>query len=182
MIGIDLAVRRPSSLAGLTGEGIWLWRSEAKELLENKLLADVVVIDAPLSLPKAGGFRDFERKLISKGYRLLPINMRYMRELAMLGMELRRKFENSGSIVLETHPSSAIKALGESREGLVHTLSRFGFHPGAPKSKDDIDALICLLAGILYRKGEVDVLGEDTIFVLPKMDTDIRVLLTREPF
>lgn len=185
VIGIDLAARRPSSLAGfIRGDGIWLWRSEASKLLENDFRAEIVVIDAPLSLPRIGGFRDFERELISRGYRLLPASISSMRDLAMLGIELKRKLEGMGSTVLETHPSSVIKVLKVSSEDIVLTLSRFGFHPKDPRSKDDVDALICLLVGMLYQRGEVEFFrGEEGFIVLPRLNLDIEsVLGFREHF
>ncbi len=178
MIGIDLAVRRPSSLAGyLKGSRIWLWKADPPELLEGKLKAELIVIDAPLSLPKEGAFRDFEREMLSRGYKLLPLKKGPMRELAIIGYKLKRKLEDEGIKVLETHPASALKALGTTRHHVVSILSRIGFASNPPASRDDEDALICLLVGMLYLKGEVEVFeGRDGSIILPRPDLKLEEL------
>ncbi len=170
LIGIDLAVRRASSLAGYSKGGrIRLWRMDPRKLLESDLEARLVVIDAPLSLPREGAFRDFERIVLSRGYRLLPIKKGPMRELAAMGSRLRIRLESRGIRVLETHPSSVLKALRTTRYHLISLLSKVGFTPGPPVSRDDEDALICLLVGILYLGGEVELFeGEEGSIVLPK--------------
>ncbi|MDK2384618.1 MAG: hypothetical protein QI199_07420 [Candidatus Korarchaeota archaeon] len=178
LIGIDLAVKKPSSLAGYSkGRGIEIWRMAHHELLEGELETELVVIDAPLSLPKEGAFRDFERKVLLRGYRLLPIKRGPMRELAIIGSQLKLKLESKGVKVLETHPSSALKAIGITRHQVVSLLSKMGFIPSPPKSEDDEDALICLLVGMLYLKGGVEIYeGEEGLMVLPKPGLRLRDL------
>ncbi len=170
LIGIDLAVKRASSLAGYSkGSRIGLWRMDPHKLLESDLEAKLVVVDAPLSLPKEGAFRDFERAVLSRGYRLLPMKKGPMRELAIMGSRLRTKLESRGIKVIETHPSSVLRALETTRYHVVSLLSRVGFTPGPPVSRDDEDALVCLLVGILYLRGEVEFFeGEEGSMVLPR--------------
>ncbi len=178
LIGIDLAVRKPSSLAGYSkGSKIEIWRMAPHELLEGGLEAELIVIDAPLSLPKEGAFRDFEREVLSRGYKLLPVKKGPMKDLAIMGSRLKLKLESKGIKVVETHPSSALKALGTTRHHVVSFLSRVGFAPRPPTSEDDEDALICLLVGILYLRGEVEIFeGEEGSMVLPKPGLRLRSL------
>ncbi len=178
LIGIDLAVRKPSSLAGYSkGSKIEIWRMTPCELLEEGLETELVVIDASLSLPKEGAFRDFEREVLSRGYKLLPVKKGPMRDLAIMGSQLKLKLESKGVKVLETHPSSALKAIGMTRYHVVSLLSKVGFTPSPPVSEDDEDALICLLVGMLYLKGGVEIFeGEEGSMVLPKLGLRLRDL------
>ncbi len=176
LIGVDLALRRPSSLAGYRrGEGVVIWGEILKDRID--LDSDLVIIDAPLSLPKSGGFRDFERKVISRGYRLLPIKSGPMRGLAVVGSRIRKGLESRGVVVLETHPTSALKALGIDRDDVVRLFSPILSSP--PRSRDDIDALVCLLVGMLYLRGEAEIFeGDDGSMVLPRAGRRVEGLFT----
>ena len=69
----------------------------------------LIAIDAPLSLPRKGYFRWFEKKLLKRGFKLLPIKDA-MLELAKRGMRLRKKLLKFR--VIEVHPTSSARILG----------------------------------------------------------------------
>jgi len=141
------------------------WPADVVELLSG---VDVVAVDAPLSLPREGAFRDFERELLGRGFRLLPLNMRSMRKLAELGERFRVMLSARGVTVLETHPATVRRVMGVSGMELVSLMSKYGYCSGPPKSDDEVDALTCLSVAVLYVRGEVEVVrGEEGSMILP---------------
>ncbi len=165
--GIDLAVTRPSTIAVLS-DCIEIDRAKSSELISRLSHAKLVAIDAPLSLPSKGAFRDFERLLLRRGYKLLPLTLTSMTKLALKGTKLKRTLEERGIIVLETHPTSARKALGLSSEDIVNVMKRWELCEGPPKNQDEIDALTCLLVALLYMDGRVEeIKGEEGSMILP---------------
>ena len=165
--GIDLAATRPSTIATLS-DCIEISHVEFNELMARLSHAELVAVDAPLSLPSKGAFRDFERILLKRGYRLLPLTLPSMKRLTLRGIELKRALESKGVVVLETHPTSARKALGISSEDVVSIMKRWKFRSNYPKNQDEIDALTCLLVALLYMDGKTEEFrGEDGSMVLP---------------
>ncbi len=169
IVGIDLAVTRPSTIAVLSKSGcIEIHHLKFDELVSKLSHARLVAIDAPLSLPNKGAFRDFERALLRRGYSLLPLSLISMRKLASIGIKLKNILENEGVIVLETHPASAKRALGLSDGDLMNITKRLRFCKRLPRNKDEIDALICLLVALLYEDGKTEeIKGEEGSMVLP---------------
>ncbi len=167
--GIDLAVTRPSTIAVLSESGcIEVRHLKFNELISELSHARLVAVDAPLSLPNEGAFRDFERALLKRGYRLLPLSLTSMRKLANIGIELKNILENEGVVVLETHPASAKRALGLSDDDLVNIMKKLRFCKKLPRNKDEIDALVCLLVALLYVNGKTEeIKGEEGSMVLP---------------
>lgn len=164
--GVDLAVVRRSSIA-FTDECIKFERVSRERLAEFLSSFDIVVIDAPLSKPRNGAFRDFERVLLARGFKLLPPSFSSMAKLTELGCELKEELESLGVAVYETHPRSARTVMGLSELELVDTMSKYSFC-SHPKSKDDFDALTCLAVGLLHLKGLTEVVeGSEGMLLLP---------------
>lgn len=164
--GVDLAVVRRSSVAFIN-ECIDFERIDKDHLTEFLSPFDVVVIDAPLSKPKTGALRDFERVLLARGFKLLPPNLGSMVKLTELGCELRKSLENLGVSVYETHPRTARVIMGLDEIELLEAMSKYPFCSN-PKSKDDFDALTCLVVGLLHVKGLTEVIeGPEVKFLLP---------------
>lgn len=164
--GVDLAVVRRSSVA-FTNECIDFERVTRDHLTEFLSSFDVVVIDAPLSKPKGGAFRDFERVLLARGFKLLPPNLGSMAKLTELGCELREKLESLGISVYETHPRTARAVMRLDGIELFEAMSKYTFC-SSPRSKDDLDALTCLAVGLLHVKGLTEVIeGQEVRFLLP---------------
>lgn len=166
LAGVDLSVARKSSIAH-TGECIGFSRVGSNELVGFLSVFHVVVVDAPLSKPGDGAFRDFERELIARGFRLLPLTLSSMSKLADLGSKLRRELESIGVTVYETHPKTARALMGLSEEELVKVMSKYTFC-SPPKSRDDLDALTCLAVGLLHIRGLTEVIEDSGVtFLLP---------------
>ena len=132
----------------------------------------IISIDAPLSISKSG-FRDCEKKLIKFGFRVYPITIKWMRKLAFRGSLIASKLRDSGYVVLETHPTSSLRACGfkgnyKSKEEVSEfILSRWGFKVPNDASKHVIDAYISALAGLSYLRGKALIFkGVDCSIVL----------------
>ena len=164
--GVDLSVVRKSSIAFID-DCIKLKRIPYGELARFLSSFDTVVIDAPLSRPRSGAFRDFERVLLARGFKLLPLNLSSMVKLTDLGFKLREELERLGVAVYETHPRTARIVMGLSELELIDAMSKYSLC-SKPKSKDDVDALTCLTVGLLHSKGLTEVIeGSEGKFLLP---------------
>jgi len=117
VIGIDLAAssRNPIGWALLknkTAKTRLLYTD--KEILENTLQNHpaLIVIDAPLGLPKNGEFfRKTDKEMIRKGYRVLPPDFPAMKKLTLRAIRLNRLIEEKTYKAIEVHPTSTRKAL-----------------------------------------------------------------------
>lgn len=164
--GVDLSVVRRSSVAFID-RCIRFERIPREELAPFLSSFSMVVIDAPLSRPRSGAFRDFERILLARGFKLLPLNMSSMIKLTELGCELRGELERLGVATYETHPRTARIVMGLSGLELIDAMSKYSFC-SEPRSRDDVDALTCLAVGLLHTKGLTEVVeGSEGKFLLP---------------
>ena len=96
--------------------------------IEAKVTAvhpELVVIDAPLSLPRGREtiedrsgphFRECDRELRRLGIRFFPLTLGPMRMLTVRGMRLRGRFESKGLRVVEGYPGGAQDLLGIVRK------------------------------------------------------------------
>ena len=130
----------------------------------------VVAIDAPLSIVDKG-FRPVEKLLIRDGFKLLPLGLPGMRKLALRAIELKESLEKKGIVVIETHPSSALKSAGCTRSNGIGCLRKFVVIPDETifESRDDVDAAIAAVVAWSYITGHVRVYSAsgDTIYLLP---------------
>jgi len=149
--GIDLAVKRPSAVGILENNIVCV-----KELMDNIEIYEeckdalVISIDAPLST--SNGFREVDKEMIRKGYKVLPPS--WMRELVNKAIALKELFVNK--VVIETHPTSSLKNLN---------LNWREFS----SKKDIIDAVICALTSYYYfiRKTMEISSIDGSIYILP---------------
>jgi len=158
VVGIDLAVRRPTAVVALRGCEVFYMglAGEDGEVLRVASLARprVVAIDAPLSLPEGGrGLRDVEVELRRRGYKLLPPLMGPMRLLTERGVRLSQAL---GAEVVEVHPLTSLRAMGLSRRRVAEWL---GVEHG-----DLVDAAAAALTALAYLQGRYERIGP---FVLP---------------
>jgi len=123
-----------------------------------------VVIDAPLSLPEKDemGFRPQDRCAIEMGGRMLPLDFKGMRELALRGERLAATLTELGFSVLETHPFSAARVLG-----YASTIELARDLLGKGVSKGRADSLICGLVGYLWDAGLAVSCGGKPPLLLP---------------
>lgn len=190
MLGVDLAgvESRPTGLCALRGAraAVWtVWRdSEVVEAAE-RCRAELVAVDAPLSLPRGRRsleersphhLRACDRALLERGIRFFPVTLGPMRLLTARGMRLRRALEEAGFKVIEVYPGGAQDVLGiprkgEGREGLLEGLRRVGLEGLPPDASDhELDAATAALVGALFLAGLCEGLGEpgEGVIVMPR--------------
>jgi|Deesub1362A_J573_1020465.scaffolds.fasta_scaffold00039_60 hypothetical protein len=92
-----------------------------------------VGIDAPLSY-HGETFRDGDIEIRKRGYRILPLTFKGMKELAERGMRLAKRITYF-SEVIEVYPHASSRVLDIQDIKISST----------PKNKDEFDALICAL-------------------------------------
>ncbi len=188
IIGIDLAGKsdNPTGICVLTVEKTargsirlcTLYSNE--EILEkiNSLNPSLIVVDAPLSLPKGrcclekdcecatgGHFRQGEREIRRYGS-VLPLTFTGMKMLTMRGVSLANAL--SGQYMLkETHPRTVQKILGfeDPKKDLEHY-----FTISPEQSIHELDAALAALCGFFYINNcymELGDVAEGTI-ILPR--------------
>jgi len=178
-VGVDLSANqsRPTSICVVV-EGVLSFcdrrisNSEITSLISMFKGKVIVAIDAPLSIVDKG-FRLVEKLLIRDGFKLLPLGLHGMRRLALRAIELKESLEKTGIVVIETHPSSALKSAGCTRSNAIECLRKFVVVPDEAifEGKDDVDAAIAAAVAWSYITGRTRVYGTsgDTIYLLPRV-------------
>jgi predicted nuclease with RNAse H fold len=145
--------------------------------IENISNAFAAGIDAPLTLPQNGMFRECERKLLKLGIRLFPSGAPFFRKTAILGMEIAENLRKMGLKVYEVYPYAsrvllniAPKAKKRKREGLQEIILSLSRYIETPElSHDEVDAVISALTVrefVLGRGSSVEGEGE---IILPRV-------------
>jgi predicted nuclease with RNAse H fold len=184
IIGIDLAGKseNPTGICFLDSKKLNLITLfEDEEILSyiNRTNPSLIVIDAPLSLPKGrcclsnecscsekgGHFRAAEIEMRKYG-RTLPLTFRGMRILTERGIKLSNELREE-YIVLESHPRTVQKILGFSN--LYDDLKHY-FKLPENVSEHELDALLLVITGIFYMQKEFMEFGdmEEGVIILPK--------------
>ncbi|WP_456467922.1 DUF429 domain-containing protein [Archaeoglobus sp.] len=170
--GIDVGLKKCH--AAVIGDGIeFLGDYEELDLSDIK----VAGIDAPLSFPERGAFRECERLLLKMGIRLFPSGAPFFQKIALRGMEIAEELRSMGIEVYEVYPYAARailniapKAKKRTKEGLdeiIRDLSRFVEVESA--NHDEVDAIIAALTVMMFDRGEGVLLkGSDGEIVVPK--------------
>ncbi len=168
--GLDLAAsRRRASAVALVSEGLveFVEPSADDEIVTALSSASVVAIDSPLTPPPPRGHRAVDRLMIRMGYRVLPASWPSMRSLYERASRLAGALRAIGVTVVETHPSSAMRAGGcrdhkELAEALGLRLAR------EPSSRDEVDSLVAAAVAMAYAAGRaLRVVGPDgEVFLL----------------
>jgi len=180
IIGIDLAGKEenPTGLAILrnkTVETCLIYTN--KEILGKVVQTNpkIVAIDAPLKLPKSGIFRNADKILIKKGYRVFPPGLPAMKKLTLRAIELNKLITERSIQTIEVHPTSTRKALGMPTKdwktiqnilkcmGLEGSLDQYTLTP------HEIDAITAALTGYLHIEELTEVVGdcEEGYIVVP---------------
>ena len=187
-MGIDLAgsPRRPTGVCILDG-------SHARTHLafsDDELMAcvrscdaDLIPIDAPLSLPpgrrsihdrRGEHLRPCDRVLQQRGIRFFPITLGPMRMLTERGLCLKTQLEALGHVAVECYPGAAQDTWGLPRQhhdlaGLLRGLRRLGLQ-GLKKSASahELDAASAALAGMWFLLGAGEMIGGDDGILMPE--------------
>jgi predicted nuclease with RNAse H fold len=184
VLGIDLAgsERRNSGVAYLEdGKLTCFVLHRDEEILELSKGFSHIFIDAPLSLPKGRAnlqdrgphFRACDLMLRKRGIKFFPVSLGPMRLLTERGIRLKTAMEGWGKVVYEVFPGAFYDVMGVGRKdkkAILELYRRLGFNLEDRKyTKDEIDAIACLLMGIMFLEGRAELLeGEDGAIIIPK--------------
>ncbi len=184
ILGIDLAGKpqNPTGICFLDNNKLnFSTVFEDNEILNfsSDFNPSLIVIDAPLSLPKGrcclsnecgcseigGHFRKAELEMRQFG-RTLPLTFRGMRMLTERGIKLADELKKNYK-VLESHPRTIQKILGFETP-LGDLMSYFKIPSNI--SEHELDAALLVLAGIFYIKNDFMEFGDEDegIIILPK--------------
>lgn len=140
---------------------------------------DLVVIDAPLSLPRGRKtiedrdgphLRECDRELIRMRIPFFPLTLGPMRMLTVRGMTIAQRLSRRGYRVLEGYPGGSQDLLGLPRKQagtgpLQRALVRRGLH-GVLRERslthDELDAVTIAWAGRLFLQGHGRLIGDPT--------------------
>lgn len=194
IMGIDLSGKpeNPTGICFLEGGNLnFSTLFENKNILSyiTRIDPDLIVIDAPLSLPKGrcclsrdcscskkgGHFRAAEVEMRKYG-RTLPLTFRGMRMLTERGIEIADNLRTSYT-VLESHPRTVQKILG--LPNLYMDMVNY-FDLPENISEHELDAALLVMAGISYLQGEFMEFGdaEEGTIILPKENVNLNDILS----
>ncbi|ABM80313.1 DUF429 domain-containing protein [Hyperthermus butylicus] len=113
----------------------------------------IVVVDAPLTLPETGGFRRVEKLFLRIGARLLPLTIGSMRKLAARAARLAKTLRDLDMEVYETHPASVLRIAGcNSVEELLRVIGIDAGQP-LPASRHALDAVVAVTVAVCIVEG-----------------------------
>lgn len=176
VVGIDLAGmdKNPTGIAILQDKNVSVscaFRDEDILSVLEKAKPRLVAIDAPLSKPKEGPFR--EADLILREYGTLPLNMRGMVQLLERGMRLKTKINFP---IIEVFPRATSLILGYYAKGeqvLQKNLIGLGIEGDIERrllSKDELDAISAAITAQLFLSGKAkEVGGDEGKIVVPEV-------------
>ena len=195
IVGIDLAGVETRE----TGFCILNEKMEAKtflvytdgEILKNieKIKPDLVVIDAPLALPKGrpslskkykklGHLRECDKKLLKMGIKFFPITLGPMRKLTLRGIRIKKRLEKKGFKVFESFPGAIQDILkmprkNKGKEKLRKALIEFEIKGDVYKKKithHELDAITLAIVGKMYLENKYMLIGDpkEVLMLLPK--------------
>jgi predicted nuclease with RNAse H fold len=180
--GVDLAgvPHRPTGmcmLKGLKAKTSLLYTDEDILSCIQKEKPDLVVIDAPLTLPPGrksidertrSHLRPCDEELKRRKIPFFPITLGPMRGLTKRGIRLRSFMEADGFRVFEVYPGGAqdiwrIPRVKHSLSKLREGLRRLGISGLRKESSGhELDAATGALVGLLFMQGKAEVYGDFT--------------------
>ncbi len=193
MVGLDLAgsPRRTTgfcALRSLTSLDVGVLGTDEEVVRTvSRARPELVVIDAPLSLPRGRAtiedrsgphLRACDRELLRLGIRFFPLTLGPMRMLTVRGMRLADELRRLGMRVVEGYPGGAQDLLGIPRKQagasrLQAALRRSGI--GGPLREralthDELDAVTIAWVGRRFLRGEGMLIGDpdEGLMLLPR--------------
>lgn len=152
-----------------------------REILDfvGRARPELVVIDAPLSLPRGRRtiedrsgqhLRECDRELLRRRIPFFPLTLGPMRMLTVRGMRLQRILVRRGFPVIEGYPGGAQDILGLLRKKagervLEHRLRGVGLGGDLelrPLTHDELDAVTIAWVGRNFRNGDGVLIGDPT--------------------
>lgn len=148
---------------------------------------ELVVIDAPLSLPRGRAtiedrsgphLRECDRELLRRHIPFFPLTLGPMRMLTVRGLSLQQELVRRGFTVVEGYPGGAQDILGLPRKKagaslLQRRLRKAGLGGDLDRrslSHDELDAVTIAWVGWRYQKGEGELIGDPSegVMLLPR--------------
>ncbi len=160
-------------------------------MVAKLIMPDVILIDAPLSIPRGrssiddkGGphFRKCDLQLRQLGIRFFPITLGPMRDLTKRGIKIKDALSRLGFSVFESYPGGVQDLLGMHRNKELGMLLNdlklvLGLKGCFPESPHEADAATIAYLGIEYLKGRAVGLGDkdEGLLFLPATEQVISV-------
>ncbi|MGI0092396.1 MAG: DUF429 domain-containing protein [Nitrososphaerales archaeon] len=145
----------------------------------------VVVVDAPLSLPKGREsleirsnihFRECDRELARRHLKFFPITLGPMRKLTARGIKLAAILRSQKYLVYEGYPGAAqdilkIPRKGAGVQGLAEGLRSLGLEFSKSATHDELDAITCAYIGLMHFTSRSELIGreEEGQILLPRL-------------
>tara|TARA_B100000686_G_scaffold350524_1_gene446752 strand:- start:1345 stop:1965 length:621 start_codon:yes stop_codon:yes gene_type:complete len=190
VVGIDLSgsSQRPTGVCVLHGlKAVTTLLFGDAEILAKTCTAkpDLVLIDAPLSLPpgretihdrNGEHFRPCDRVLQNRGIRFFPATLGPMRMLTERGLQIKEQLDAFGMVSVECYPGGALDVWGLPRQhhdlvGLRRGLTRMGVEGlRADASAHELDATAAALTGYEFFMGAAEMIGGEHGMLLPLTD------------
>ncbi|MGD1100236.1 MAG: DUF429 domain-containing protein [Thermoplasmata archaeon] len=192
VVGLDLAGSPNRDTGACVMDGPRRLRATVlhsnREIIEFARSArpELVVIDAPLSLPRGRRtiedrtgphLRECDRELLRMKVPFFPLTLGPMRMLTVRGMSLAEELSGLGMTVVEGYPGGAQDILGWPRkkagvEVLQRRLQREGLGGEVlrrPLTHDELDAVTIAFVGWNFLKGQGRLIGDPTegLMLLP---------------
>jgi len=192
ILGIDLAGKEdnPSGISIFDG-----YKMDLSTVYSDrdiiKLITDlnpsIIVIDAPLSLPKGrcclekdckcavgGHFRQAEKDIRQYG-RVLPLTFHGMKMLTFRGIRLASELKNNYELI-ESHPRTCQKIL--KFEDKLSSLNQFT-NASYESTEHELDAGVLAVIGYLYLNNCCIELGDpdEGLIIIPKNDKCLDLLM-----
>ena len=178
VLGLDLSSKpsRPSgyALLNLDFKVIDYGHMYGDDEIKNYIMdtsPNILSIDAPLSISNSG-FRDCEKLMLRYGFKVYPTTIKWMRMLALRGINITRYALKHGIKVIETHPTSSLRSCGfkgnpRSKREILDFLNKTWGVNVLKATKHVIDAILSAIAGISYVKGSALIIeGSECSIVL----------------
>ncbi len=146
VVGLDLAGKQENDTGFCLIQGSNVRTETVKsdiEILEliKGIDPDLVAIDAPLSFPEEGMYRDCDEELKDRGYDVLSPNFPGMRVLVNRARSLVKKLEEMDGLgIIEVFPRATEKILPVKKTGNM--------------TEDEFDGFLCALTGKKYLRDE----------------------------
>lgn len=182
IIGIDLAAKEknPTGICILNNEGFTFYTVFTNPDIYELVCSaspSLIVIDAPLSLPKGrccldkdckcsvgGHFRLAEKEIRRYG-RVLPLTFKGMKMLTLRGIDISSKLKKDFTVI-ESHPRTSLKILGYNEP--MELLKQYDVR--IDQNEHELDAGILAITGYLHTNKCSIELGdkEEGTIIIPK--------------
>ncbi|AGK60640.1 hypothetical protein Asulf_00621 [Archaeoglobus sulfaticallidus PM70-1] len=179
ILGIDVGKR--ASHYVLLEDNAVVDMGKFEDVVDLKIRANYAGVDAPLSFPTSGSYRECEKELIKRGIRLFPPNANFFRKITHIGMKIARFLRENGTEVFEVYPYATRKILNiapelkkntKSNMRLIQEELRKYLNFDEFENHDLLDSAISALTVKLFLEGRGDIVGGvDGKIIVPKVSS-----------